>query len=343
MSISNTQSTNGVPVPKGWTKGISTTLNRPYYYHRDSQHTQWHFPTPTEASDPVGAKKRMANEQQQRTDKKREPLNSIAIIVPFRDLHASQNRAKHLQQFIPHMKSFLGNLVASNRIRDYHIYIIEQSDDERKFNRGKLLNIGFDFALKRSEKHPPKHNVFIFHDVDLLPQSDMDNWYAKFPERPIHIARVWDRYNNNNKYFGGIVSFSEEDYKRINGYPNTFWGWGGEDDEMQLRLETLNIKWDAPDSGTIVDLEGMDLTTKLSFLKQNKEWKCMVKWEALNEHATTWKTNGMADLSYDIKMMIPLDKDNDGGEERKATKLTIDVKLNGDHWANSKCGVEYLP
>jgi hypothetical protein len=51
----------------------------------------------------------------------------------------------------------------------------------------------------------------------------------------------------------------------------------------------------------------------------------------------------MADLSYDIKMMIPLDKDHDGGEERKATKLTIDVKLNGDHWANSKCGVEYLP
>lgn len=31
-----------------------------------------------------------------------------------------------------------------------------------------------------------------------------------------------------HKYFGGVVSFSEEDMKRINGYPNTFWGWGGE-------------------------------------------------------------------------------------------------------------------
>jgi predicted glycosyltransferase involved in capsule biosynthesis len=44
-----------------------------------------------------------------------------------------------------------------------------------------------------------------------------------------------------NKYFGGVVSFSSSDYKRINGYPNTFWGWGGEDDEMQKRLERLGI------------------------------------------------------------------------------------------------------
>lgn len=268
-------------------------------------------------------------------------LNSVAIIVPYRDLHPSQNRSKHLHQFIPHMKMFLDDLVASNKIQDYHIYIIEQSDDNRKFNRGKLLNIGFNFALKRSEKHPPRHNVFIFHDVDLLPQSDLGDWYARFPTRPTHIARVWDRYSNNQKYFGGIVSFSEDDMMRINGYPNTFWGWGGEDDEMQKRLETLNIKWDAPDKGTIVDLEDMDLTTKLGFLKENKEWKCMVKWEALEEHEKTWKANGLADLSYDIMKITRLDKD-DGGES-KATKLTTDVKLNGNHWANEKCGVDYLP
>jgi predicted glycosyltransferase involved in capsule biosynthesis len=83
--------------------------------------------------------------------------------------------------------------------------------------------------------------VFIFHDVDLLPQENLGVWYAKFPKAPIHIARVWDRYSNNPKYFGGVVSFSSSDYKRINGYPNTFWGWGGEDDEMQKRLERLGI------------------------------------------------------------------------------------------------------
>mmetsp|Transcript_17497 Transcript_17497/g.36907 ORF Transcript_17497/g.36907 Transcript_17497/m.36907 type:complete len:338 (+) Transcript_17497:226-1239(+) len=334
-------SAHDVPIPDGWSRGVSRTLSRPYYFHRASRHTQWHFPTPSEARDPSGTKRRMSQEQQQKLEKKRKKLNSVAIIVPYRDLHPSQNRAKHLQQFIPHMKRFLSELVASHKIQDYHVYIIEQSDDGRKFNRGKLLNIGFDYALKRSEKHPPRHNVFIFHDVDLLPQSDLGDWYARFPTKPTHIARVWDRYANNPKYFGGIVSFSEKDMRTINGYPNTFWGWGGEDDEMQKRLETTNITWEAPDHGTIVDLEDMDLSTKLGFLKKNKEWKCMVKWEALEEHPTTWNRNGLADLKYGIKMIKRMDKE-DGGES-KVTKLTTDVQLNANHWANDKCGVDYLP
>jgi hypothetical protein len=57
------------------------------------------------------------------------------------------------------------------------------------------------------------------------------------PQGPIHIARVWDRYSNNPKYFGGGW-FTSSDYKRINGYPTPL-GWGGEDDEMQKRLERL--------------------------------------------------------------------------------------------------------
>jgi len=55
--------------------------------------------------------------------------------------------------------------------------------------------------------------------VDLLPDDNLGPWYAKFPKTPIHIARVWDRYSGNKKYFGGVVSFSSSDYKRINGFP----------------------------------------------------------------------------------------------------------------------------
>lgn len=139
---------------------------------------------------------------------------SVAIIVPYRDLHAEQKRAAHLQQFIPHMIAFLSKCQADGLVSDYHIYIIEQSDDGLKFNRGKLLNIGFDLAARKSGR---EHDVFIFHDVDLLPADSLLTWYSKFPRQPIHIARVWDRYSNNPKYFGGVVSFSKSDYGRING------------------------------------------------------------------------------------------------------------------------------
>ena len=68
-----------------------------------------------------------------------------------------------------------------------HIYIIEQSDDNRKFNRGKLLNIGYDLAAKEGCQ------VFVFHDVDLIPSPHLVPSYMNRPEGPLHIARVWDR------------------------------------------------------------------------------------------------------------------------------------------------------
>lgn len=260
---------------------------------------------------------------------------SVAIIVPYRDLHPAQHRAAHLARFIPHMLQFLRTIWEEGRISNYHIYIVEQSNDGRKFNRGKLLNIGFDLAKKNVKA---QHDVFIFHDVDLLPQPDLKSAYAQFPKTPYHIARVWGRYSNNPKYFGGVVSFSSSDFKRINGYPNTFWGWGGEDDELQKRCEKLGIPWDYPRQGTLIDLEEMTLEEKLSFLKQNKEWKCMVKWEALEEHEATWRTNGLADLHYKVLETTSLDKSS----QSKASKITVDVKLNGNHWSNEKCSVDFM-
>lgn len=118
---------------------------------------------------------------------------------------------------------------------DFHIYIIEQSDDNRKFNRGKLLNIGFDCAQKEGCE------IFIFHDVDLIPSPDLLAAYTTLPavSGPVHIARVWDRYSVNQAYFGGIVAFSAAQFRTINGFPNNYWGWGGEDDEMKRRVDTV--------------------------------------------------------------------------------------------------------
>lgn len=70
---------------------------------------------------------------------------------------------------------------------NFKLFIIEQSDDGRKFNRGKLLNIGFDLAAKEG------FETFVFHDVDLIPSPDLVPHYTQRPEKPVHIARVWAR------------------------------------------------------------------------------------------------------------------------------------------------------
>ena len=125
---------------------------------------------------------------------------------------------------------------------------------------------------------------------------------------------------------------------------------GGEDDELQLRCNALGIKWDyprLPNNGKgggappITDLEDMTLQEKLKFLKRHREWKCMVKWEALEEHDKNWKTNGLADLQYKVLKTTPLDSKDPS--KARATKITVDVKLNpNNHWANDKCGVDYM-
>jgi hypothetical protein len=156
-----------------------------------------------------------------RTDRrfwrKKEPcdnVHKVAVIVPFRDLRAEQKRYQQMMKFIPFMEEYLLKEDVA-----FKIFIIEQSNDGRKFNRGKLLNVGYDLAAKMG------YSIFVFHDVDLLPSEELRSYYVCYPiEGPVHVARVWDRYNENPKYFGGVVTFSQSDYENINGYPNNYWG-----------------------------------------------------------------------------------------------------------------------
>lgn len=96
----------------------------------------------------------------------------VAVIVPYRDLDPAQRRSAHLEQFVPYMEDFLGRAVArgaaEGAVGGFRVYVVEQSaDDGLKFNRGKLLNIGFDLARREG------CGAFLLHDVDLLPSDEL--------------------------------------------------------------------------------------------------------------------------------------------------------------------------
>jgi hypothetical protein len=213
-------------VHSDWEQAFSQSHQLPYWINKTSGERTWEHPRLLEE----GSEPRPSSSICSQPENRRQSIKSpkIAIIVPYRDLHPDQNRAKQLAKFLPYMCAFMQD-------QQFSIYIVEQSRDGRKFNRGKLLNIGY--VIARNEKC----DSMIFHDVDLLPSPELKPYYTAVPadHQAVHIARVWDRYNKNKHYFGGVVAFSMKGFAAINGFPNNFWGWGGEDDELFKRSEEV--------------------------------------------------------------------------------------------------------
>jgi len=218
-------------------------------------------------------------------------MNSVAVIVPFR-IQKGQNREWELTQFIPHMEKMMDELKTDNDLDDYRIYVIEQDQSLKKFNRGLLLNIGAHLSDKG-------HSTIILHDVDLLPQEDIKEWYSFQPTKfPLHIAACWKERYDSKSYFGGVVSFNRNLFEEINGFPNNFWGWGGEDDALLDRCKTHHIEHKRVPKGTFKDIEtndkgeGMNLAAKLQFLRENRTWKCNDRWERRDRDKWIYKTCG---------------------------------------------------
>ena len=95
----------------------------------------------------------------------------IAIIVPYRD------RLSNLKSFLLNMPLFL-----IRQHVEFAFFLVEPING-LKFNRGLLMNIGFIESLKSENNW----NCFFFHDVDMLPESNL-NLYKCDYELPIHYA-----------------------------------------------------------------------------------------------------------------------------------------------------------
>ncbi|XP_061713784.1 beta-1,4-galactosyltransferase 2-like [Cydia pomonella] len=153
------------------------------------------------------------------------PLFSVAILVTYR------NRQKQLDIFLPYMHNFL-----RRQNIHYKIYLIEQQD-LKPFNKGLLYNLGARAAI--ADGFP----CLILHDVDLLP-LDASNLYA-CTTQPRHLSASIDKFRFVLIYdwlVGGVLAVRSEQYERLNGFSNKFWGWGAEDDDLNNRMEAQDMK-----------------------------------------------------------------------------------------------------
>ncbi|KAG8143272.1 putative Beta-14-galactosyltransferase 3-like protein [Naja naja] len=195
--------------------------------------------------------------------------HKTAVIIPHR------NREQHLKYLLYYLHPFLQRQQLS-----YGIYIIHQTESYT-FNRAKLLNVGFKEAMKDED-----WDCIFFHDVDLIPEDDRNIYTCDlFPK---HVAVAMDKFGYKlpyKTYFGGVSALSPEQYMKMNGFPNNYWGWGGEDDDIAYGRYRM-IKH-GHDKGN----------------EQNPK-----RFNLLAKTRRTWKQDGMNTLEYQLlsKELHPL-------------------------------------
>ena len=135
---------------------------------------------------------------------------TIIIVIPYRD------RA-------PQLETLLRTLSAR---RDVGRVVVCEQAPGRPFNRGWCKNVGFLLA------QASPHDTVYFHDVDLIPGKT-------FPGYPAATVGAIRHLYGHYHCLGGIVGVRPGDFRKLGGFNNDLWCWGGEDRLLALCASRL--------------------------------------------------------------------------------------------------------
>jgi len=199
-----------------------------------------------------------------------DPPDIPTVVIPYR------NRKMHLDCVL-------------TRFQHLKVVVVEQCD-AHPFNRGALLNIGYCKAREQGAAR------VLLHDCDLVPDDTLLRMYLEpWPMPIVHFGARFRRYNNAKKYFGGVHGFSAGDFP---GYPNHFWGWGGEDDALRDRVNLRNATYAR--QGEYLDLEGhATARDKLQTLRPQD--KCVDRWEKLSTDRAMYDNHRHNTLEKEVR------------------------------------------
>ena len=192
----------------------------------------------------------------------------VAIIIPYRD------RKSHLLRLLDFLFPIL-----QRQLLDFRFIVTEQRGDDL-FNKGRIMNAAFHMAQKLGV------DCVIFHDVDMFPQDDRNPYDC--PSTPRHLGAFVSNLGYQLWYkeiVGGALAIRTEDYLKVNGFSNSYWAWGGEDDDMGKRILSQNYTIERPNGDFV----------RYSMLKHVKRKRLAPKkvYKLLETAGTRWIDDGV--------------------------------------------------
>ena len=159
---------------------------------------------------------------------------TYVFIIPYR---ARGNQTERRGQLQNGMNSIRECFTANKKL--YKIIVVEQ-DNDHPFNMGILKNIGFLEAEKIFEE--PKVYLHFNADYSIDTSQEFPKELDEFDGNgflDIHVVDIDDVY----KYIGGCTCFNSSVFKKLNGFPNNLFGYGGEDAALRARVDKLNVPY----------------------------------------------------------------------------------------------------
>ncbi|KAG8136793.1 hypothetical protein E2320_005350 [Naja naja] len=165
----------------------------------------------------------------------------------------------------------------------------QQRAGNAKFNRAKLLNVGYLEALKEEN-----WDCFIFHDVDLVPENDFNIYVCGSQPKHLVVGRNSTGYRLRYQgYFGGVTALTREQFLKVNGFSNNYWGWGGEDDDLRIRVEIQKMKIIRP-------YPSIAKYTMIFHTRDQGNEANGQRMNLLRQVSQVWKTDGLNSCSYKL-------------------------------------------
>ena len=282
----------------------------------------------------------------------------VVVIVPFRE--DGSGRESQLSALLARLRSmFLPG--------ECLVVVAEQADDGRKFNRGQLLNAAFAHVRETlASRLDARDTLYCFHDCDMLPDASLAAHYLRGPPAFARFSREENddasssssssiggfvrvlcadggRYDAD-ACFGGVTIYDRQGFEATNGYPNGFWGGGGEDNAQFLRCARAGLALERVRGCPFDDLEGLATVTEKLARLDAAGARCGAKEtkQLLRENARAWRTDGLASVAFEssvptaTRVETYAEKEDDGAPARWfAFRLRAAI---ADEVACAECG-----
>jgi hypothetical protein len=122
--------------------------------------------------------------------------------------------------------------------------------------------------------------IICFHDVDMLPSPSLAPQYLRAMPRDeeeegsdgidrdkggaVRVLSAGGCRYDADGCFGGVTLYDRRALDNTNGYPNGFWGWGGEDNAQFARCARAGVLLERVRGCDFEDTEGAEARSVIS-------------------------------------------------------------------------------